>query len=647
MSSTLPICSARPVAILELPLAPNAKILRPEQVIAKIGAHYHDLGSLCYAVRSSGKRKSGQPRGVKLTSFLPQRPKQILQLIRWLSAMLADSGNRVWTVKGMVTYAKLFVDWADETGHHDCLAGDTATRTAFRAWVTQVENRYRTHELNSPSAARLQSSVCVLLEGVTSSCDLARGVRFVRKGRSPNGGTQPAAEHNFAHSLALNQALFDELSELVLEVRPFPFKLNMPKSLGWDECHLWAFPSERWQMPPRLHGQAREELARPYWIFNYAQGRVATVDELWHRYQPQGSQVTGRYRWEARRQIERTHKSMYSANIDPRHRHRIKLAMIAHNAFVFLFLANTGCNLSVAQEIETGGTIDASTLNQRYRSIKYRAQGKEVQIVCPAAFMPSMRRFMELRNFLLNGLDYPYLFFTLGNKFVANRTPSQMQDQVLVVQYETLRRIDVDLTRIPPRTIRATVEDYYRREIDSTVAAHIMGHSEGVAESNYRAGSPVHHHEELSLFLSKVSASAKSQKIIVTSSTDPYGKRLEEGGTCDAFGQPEAMAATLPLPNCFQGGCLFCYKRVLVADEDDARKVASAAFVMEQLILGPLSEGQLRSQIQKCDDDLEKIAKFEGCHVMVERVRKDVYENGNLTPYFENKYQLFLELGVL
>lgn len=646
MNSTLPIFNTRPVLLLELPLAPNAKVLRPEQVIAKIGAHHHDLGALCYAVRSSRKRKAVQPREVEMSSFLPQRPKQILQLIKGLSAMLADCGNRALTVRGMATYAKLFVDWADETGHHNCLAGGAATRSAYRAWVAQVEHRYRTHEMTSQTAARLQSSVCSLLEAVTSSSDLARGVRFVRKGRSPNGGAQPAAEHDFAHSLALNQALLDGLSELVLEVLPFPFKLNMPKSLGWHESHLWVFPAMRWQMPPRLRGHAREELGKPFWIFNYEEGRVATVDELWHRYKPNGNHGIPGQRWFACRAIKSAQKSLDSASNDPRHRERIKFAMIAHNAFVFLFLANTGCNISVAQQIEIDEAIDVSTLNQRYRSIKFRAQGKEVSVVCPAAFMPSMRRFMQLRKFLLNGRDYPYLFFTLGRKHVANRSPSQLHDEVLVVQYETLRRIDIDLPRIPARTIRATVEDYYRRENDSTVAARIMGHSEAVAESNYRAGSPIHHHDELSLFLNKVSESAKSQKVVTINVADARAKRLEEGGTCDSFGQPEAMGLDLPLPDCLQG-CLFCYKRILVANEDDARKVASAAFVMEQLILGPLSEDQFRPHIQKCDDDLDRIAKFEGCEDMVKRVRQDVYENGNLTPYFESKYQLFLELGVL
>ena len=68
---------------------------------------------------------------------------------------------------------------------------------------------------------------------------------------------------------------------------------------------------------------------------------------------------------------------------------------------------------------------------------------------------------------------------------------------------------------------------------------------------------------------------------------------------------------------------------------------------MEQVVLGPLHETALRPLIAKCDEDLEKIANFRSCRAMVERVRKDVFENTNLTPFFSDKYQLFLELGLI
>ena len=45
-----PIFATRPTITLELPLAKNTRILRPDQVMLKIGSKRYDLGALCYAL---------------------------------------------------------------------------------------------------------------------------------------------------------------------------------------------------------------------------------------------------------------------------------------------------------------------------------------------------------------------------------------------------------------------------------------------------------------------------------------------------------------------------------------------------------------------------------------------------------------------
>ena len=634
------IFETRQTVVVELPLAPNTRILRPEQTIIKINSSFLDFGAFCYALRSNKVRKPGQPRDVVLSSFLSHRPKKILQAIKTLSSFETDLGKRPRTVLGVINSFKQFIDWADSSGYCDCLDGGDMTRRAYRAYAADVEERYRQHKFDSRYGWRLQWNTCEILQAITGSDDLSRGVRLIGVMNSGNGGTEPAGEHDFSHALAMNQALFDGLCKLILDNKPFPFKLDMPKSLGWKDCFLWIFPTNVWRFPPHLWGNEREKWKR--WAYDYANGRLATVAEVWHRFL---HKTPADQRANAAHAIRYAQVLLDAANNDPRHSVRTMLAMIAHNSFLFLFFANTGVNFAVAQDIETDGEIDASTINQNYRTIKCRAQGKEVQVIAPAAFMPSLRRFMALREYLLNGASYPYLFLTLG---VNNaKPPAQMPNKAFVGQYNVLRGIDPKLPRIGAKKVRATVEDFYRRKTDAAIAARVMGHSEAVADRNYLAGSPIDHQDEMTIFLNKVSETAKKQRVVVDGTNLGDTRPLEEGGRCPSFGHPEAMAEGVPVkPDCRQS-CLFCANRILVANEGDTRKVASAAFVMEQLILGPLSEAELRPQILKCDDDLEKIATLDGCRDMVKRVRDDVYENGNLTPYFADKYQLFLELGVL
>jgi hypothetical protein len=261
--------------------------------------------------------------------------------------------------------------------------------------------------------------------------------------------------------------------------------------------------------------------------------------------------------------------------------------------------------------------------------------------------MPHLRRFMALRRYLLDTNTFPYMFFTLG-KTNAELPAKQIGSEPIRSLYtNVLRAIDPELPGVSPRKLRASVADWYQRYHDASVTAKVLQNSEQTVQKHYDAGSATDHREELSLFLDSVSESAKRQRVIAIKSADI--QQLDEGGHCVSFGNPDALADHVPVqPNCKDSqGCLFCVHRVLVACEEDARKVASAAFVMEQLILGPKHEETLRPLIVKCDQDLEKIAAFSNCRTMVERVREDVFENGNLTPFFADKYQLFLELGVI
>lgn len=637
--------TTRPAYVLELPLKKGVRILHPEQVILKIGADYRDIGAFCYSLRSDRRRKSGQQTEVVLSSFLKQRPKQMLQAIKVLSA--ASEGKAPLTVRGMANYLKALLDWADANGHSNCLAGGDATRNAFRAYAANVADRFRRQEFISRTANRLQTEVCALLAAITGVEDLARGVQIIKNRDGANGGTEPAPDHDFAHMLALSMSLFDGLCDLVLDHRPFPYKLDLPTSLGWEQSHLWLFPTTRWCLPPhQWDPSVREKLSSgSNWCYDYQHGRLATVEENWYRYK---APTPAAQQHEARRMIQAAKLQLDTANEDPRNHWRFELGMLAHHAFCWLLHANSGGNQQPILDLETDGTLDTAIAHQQgFRSIKFRAAGKMVSIPIPAKFIPALRKYMKLRAWLLHGTSCPYLFFTFGTHR-AMPTPQRAQDSILWCYIDSIRRIDPTLKGILAQKTRATVNDALLRKNDASVVSKIMGHTEATELAKYGRGSPVDHRDELTFVLEKISTVAKKQA--VTLNRADLGKKfkpLEQGGSCAHFGHPEAMTDDPALqPDC-AGGCWFCNHRMLVADERDARKVASAAFVMEQLILGPQHEVKLRPLIVKCETDLESIAQTRDCHAMVERVRREVFEDGNLTSYWAEKYHLFLELGVI
>lgn len=636
-----PSYTTHPIVTLELPLRAHIRIARPEQVVLKIGMGYHDLGSYCYALRSNKTRKKGCSREVVQASFLKHRPKQICQLIKALDRLRTNAGKSLETVFGYASYFKIFIDWADANKLHNCLAGGDKTKDAFEAWRVEVHESYKRHELSVQAHNAYLVYVSELLEMVTGLEDLRKTVRKLKRHPSLDSSTEPTPEHDFAHALALNQALFDGLSSLVLENKTFPYKLAMPNSLGWKDDFLWVFPEKMWSLPPHIWGSARETLTKARWAYDYEYGRLATIEEISRRY-TEGSQQSL-----ARVAISNAQNVLNRANSDDHHWARVMLGMLAYNAFMFLFFANTGCNESVAREIETEGEMDLRKLNQSFRSIKFRARGKPISLRIPVAFLPSLRRFMALRRWVLKDSDFPYLFFSLGEHNAG--TPTQILRSPLVKGYASLLRIDPNLPNWGPRKIRATVSDHYQRHYNLSVTAQVLQNTVQTVERSYSAGSLENHRTEMSMFMEKVAEASRKQLVMMNGSSLGKAKPLEEGGHCDSYGHPKAAVVGLPIePDCKQGqGCLFCQHRVLIASEEDARKVASAAFVMEQMILGPLHEATLRPLIRKCDQDLEKIANFPGGREIVCEIKKDVYENGNLTPFFADKFQLFLDLGVI
>ncbi len=632
--------SSRPVVIHDLPLPGNTRLLRPEAAMIRLANSVHDIGSFCYTLRSNKKRKPEGSGEVVLDSFRKERIPQVHALIETLSSLLVNGGLRPATLISYCNSFKDFMRWADTNGQFDCLEGGETTRRAYRSYASDVDERFRRHEFGSAQGSQYQSLVLTVLEALTGLDDLATGIRSIRYNPREMSGTEPATEHDFAHALAVNHALFHGLSNLVLENQPFPFKLPLPESLGWEESHLWVFPVTQWFRPPH-ELESSSTLTTRVNVFDYKNGQLAVEDDIWPFYMGRSERTQ---RWWARFGLAKAGATLDAANSDSRAYYRLMLASLACDAFFFQFLANTGANLQTAIDIETDGALNEGAANQGYRSTKWRAGGKEVDLVVPVAFLPTLRRYLELRKFLLNGVSCSHLFFSLGRKRLD--VPIKVSSGVVSRVYVVLRRIDPAMPLITARKIRATVSNYYQQQHDAAVTAAVLQNTEAITLRNYNAGTESDQRVEMSLVLRKLAQKAKTEVVAADAPTE-NARPLEDGGVCQSYGHPQALSADSPSkPDC-KTGCLFCAKRILVAGEEDTRKVASAAYLMKRLIAGPLSELEYRPQIAKCDEDLAMLRAFEGCADMVDRVIEDVFESGNLTPYFADKYQLFLSLGVL
>ena len=67
--------------------------------------------------------------------------------------------------------------------------------------------------------------------------------------------------------------------------------------------------------------------------------------------------------------------------------------MVAHNAFVLMFIANTGINLAQVLEL-LNGDYEVGVERQGFRAIKRRAGNKAVHFEITAAFLPKLKRYL-------------------------------------------------------------------------------------------------------------------------------------------------------------------------------------------------------------------------------------------------------------
>ena len=628
----------RSTVILNLPLQDGITVMHPEQVVLRLDRSSFDIGSFCYAIRDFspvGGRKKAK-RGVSLETLLPHRPSEVLNVIHYLSSLITDKGLRNATVTSVFKYFTAYMNWADSKGHFSCLTNDENLRIILESWLQECEEQFKKGVWCGSHAWANQSGIAIMLSSTTGQHDLQTGLRFL-KFRSSNTGTEPATEGDFAMVLALNEAIFTGLSDLVLKNCPYPYKLRMPKLPGWNNDFLWLFPTHRWYLPPHLQGEARGKLSRPLWSFDFINGRVANFDEIKQHY---------RMPCLAHNSIRKAELAITRANADERNTYRHQAAITAHDSFLILFMAHTGLNMAVIREIRWNGEIMTNAKQQGFREIKWRAGGKTVSALVRPRFLPLLRKFLELRNYLLRGTTTDWLFIST-TKTLHNSSP--ILKGILGKHYARISRIYPDIPNISGRKLRATMHEWYYRNVDPTLTARITGHTQETIDRHYRAGTTGAHREEVSTFLDKIVDHAQSLKRILPAGEHLSGALNGPLGECEKQKGPSPVSDDVPvMPTCKEAvGCLFCKRHAVKADEEDVRKLASCAYVIEQSLHIPGAETHFKPTLVLIDDYLSEIKSILGSPDIVDSVTNDVYQNGNLYHYWARKLALLDRIGVV
>ena len=628
----------RPIKIVDLPLGVDEVLLNPEQAIIRLpNGKSCDIGGLCYLkaepikdYKQGTSRYQKRGRLVQLESLSETRRYQVRKLIEHISDQLLYSGRRVETIKDFVSRFIAFMRWADEGNFHDVLDSAENAKNVVNIYAQFLKEKFLRNEISLIHAARQQTSVVNFLSEFFEEDNFSHGMFLLRVIRHTNTTTHPPSEDAQTRLLALCNALFDGITSLVIDRKSYPYKLTLPEFLQLPNNLLWLFPAESWFKRPEIALEQRKMCLG----FNYLTGELNTINEI--------KRLRGHSLRGDEKIIVEAQSNIDAANSDFRDSQRMHVGTVALNAFVVLFLAQTGMNWAQLINLTWSHDYNIESERQLFRTIKWRAGGKECFFELPSSFMSLFKRYLQLREFLLGNQSCEWLFFKLGERGLGS--PSQIKG-TLHYFYKSLKKIDPDLTEIHSRQWRAAKSDWLIRNTDISTTSLVLQNTEKTVLSSYIAGSETKQWEEMSNFLNQVSdvvrdKREKTKNII-----------LRAVGGCSSFGEPSpASKATSIASNCIEPeGCLFCDKFRIHVDEVDIRKLLSCRYCVRKTahLVGDqeIYQKLIQPILNRIEDIITEIAKHN--KDLLEKIRYEVDEEGELESYWRRKLEMFMELGVV
>lgn len=639
----------RKANFLELPLPKEYVLLYPEQtVLVYQPGTSVDVGHLCFTRIEEKVRRRGKAYRVVPSSFDSNRVNLVREITKYLVTRFERQEFRPLTDATHAHRVVDFIRWCLNNGKKDPLSTSEQTERALLSYADHLRERIRSGSLSPNTAGPMQSDAHTFCKEFHQDRNLARRLRPIDKGQRFSTPTEIPDEDSVSRVLVLASALFNDLSTLALELGPFPHPIRVPDYLNIPKNTLWYFPGRK----PFLTAEDRRLAAtgkppRKFRPIDFENGRIFDTKEIIHQYpllKPKRD-GTQSFDWPtASRSVKEAHRKVELANSNRHDVFRIEAGMKAHNAFLILFAADTGMNAAVLNDCPYSDDLEISEGRPNFRTIKFRAS-KEISFEVSTALLPQFKRFLQLRRYLLDGRTFDKLFFTFGYDLRITREPRKMGLKLLYPAYEVLQRIDPSLKFVMPRQWRINSADFYIRAGDTHTAAAIIQNSERTLQEHYAQGSAVTTALELTNFFKRV----RSQISQETSDTFSTGKLTG----CREPGSPQAADPHTTIePDCRRlGGCLFCDKFIVHADETDLRKLMSCKYLINTCKHLSQSDdsyqthfGEVLSRIDAVLHEIKSVS--DNIFDLAKRIEFEVNEDQILDPHYQYKLDQLINLGV-
>lgn len=566
--------------------------------------------------------------------LLTNRSETVREIIRSVAVAFYTGTQSPYTLKGIGNCFIGMVAWTDTNTQFDALADGESYRNALKAYIDHFNARFSRGECKEHTVATATAN-CMLVG--TWSFDLTNQymlehVKRVKRSTNPSmTSTEPPESSSIKESYGLNKRLFEELSSFLTNRRPYPHQITLPKE------KLWVLPTKSWG--------ATEEilLTLPPWgkskVWNYRTGQLYTAREAVAF--SGASPEKAIYR--CQEAINREQRELVVSNIEYSNP-RITISQWAHDAYLSIFAAITNANESSVRNFTWDDSLVLRDCifpsSARLRTIKYRANGLDVTFEVRANSIALFERYINFRRYMLRGREYKYLFMAISSRDEIYQLPigaiRRHYIRIKAQLYPNFKGVGYREWRANAGTVTFDVAG-------ATTASQILQTSVQSVMRNYSKGTIEKWEKDLTAYFNAFAQEFTSYK----------SKRIPIG-RCNDDGNPENIDKNPAMrPDCTNfEGCLHCSKYSLHIDEEDIRKILSMQYVIFQTEHTAASKEKFdyafKSTLKKIEWILTEVSNTSSsAKDLVDHLRIRVFDEEELTEYWQAKLDMLVEMGVI
>lgn len=521
---------------------------------------------------------------------------------------------------------KYFIEYVD-TNHFDITNNIKFTQTTYLHYTKYLQDKITNGTYEQRTASRLQKEALSVLSSLhgDKTRDIVQGTAYIHSGNE-NRTTVPKNVNDMKYSFKFYYDLFTNLHDFTIKNRHYPHKVSI------CDKDYWLFPYNKSFIATK---QKKRTTA-----FDFNMERVLTYEDF---NKQKFTSITQSKKDGIKRAIRLFNALLNKTNHNYHCEQRKHLARYCADAYYMLFLFTTGMNDSTAGTLLWNQDYTIEKEIHNFKNIKYRANNKTVKFSIASKFVKLFKKYLEIRNYLLNGHESKYLFFDgyeSNNHLSTSKIAGNMSSKINASVLKTLE--DKKIKGLSSRTIRLYKSKYLIEKNGILEASNVLQTNISTLIKHYTGEDEESSSRQMTNFFNDLNKN-------VFSETEQKTQKIPIG-QCIEYGKPNANIELKAIDiDCKRSeGCLFCDKFRCHADEEDVRKLFSILFLIEETKKKASSIEHFNSIYLIIIERINNLAEELSQKLpSVYEIKKDVFENENLTYYWERKLEILIDLKVL